>query len=400
MFVDRDPPDCRVLAGESGEPLLLSALLTAISKSMVSLTRLRPVAEIVLWLGLVAVLVIFGLQAIGVTAWIPKAVSGNGFLEDNRQRVDSAFADYNEGAVNRADHLAAIIGISNVREDVDLGAVRAVVGSEWHLLGLGGAGLGIRDVAQHADVVLASPLRPDLVVLGISLYQLVDTKPISRQPQGILDYLRRRDFRNAAVAARDSVWLYSRRQDVGLAADAALLESRDRLFRRWGVVVSQSTRRSAWREMIKADWPDHFSAATLRDEEAFFEGSGVFESKSYTAAVSAPAVLVDMVHRFRDRGAVVVVLLMPHHSTMQRRIPAEAIDAVNGPLRAAFGKDAPVVLDFQNSVPDSGFVDLSHLNAEGRSEFSRLFAQSLKGHLPAGQPLMKGSVAEVASPRP
>src|SRR5262245_47364486 len=118
--------------------------------------------------------ILHGLESTPVSAWLPKAISGTGFLEDNRRRV----ADAAEELKSDPHPLAAVIGISNVREGINLEIMsEAAAAPDWRFLGLGGAGLGVEDISEHAAVLLKSDLRPRLVIIGFGLHQLVDSKP-------------------------------------------------------------------------------------------------------------------------------------------------------------------------------------------------------------------------------
>jgi hypothetical protein len=357
---------------------------------------MRPFFQVSLWLALALFVADNGLHVLAntpVLGWLPRAVAGTGFIEDNRQRVEGAMRYYRDGLVSPDDHLCVIVGISNVREGIDLDTVTAAVGKGWHFLGAAGAGLGIGDVARNGDVVLSSSLRPDLVVLGISLHQLLDSrpKPGHQLHLGVLDYLRRGDLRNALIAVRDASWSYSRRQDASLAVSGGLLDAREKLFRAMGVTLEsgEAARRSPWREMIKSDWPDHFSAATLREEEVFFEGLGAFDPTSYEQSPRALGTLVELIRRFQEDGSPVIVMLMPDHPTLSRRIPVEALGALRRRLTQSLSASAPAVLDFRNTVDETGFVDLSHLNQTGRRAFSAVFARQLRDELPTRPSLMR-----------
>lgn len=348
------------------------------------ITRVKPYVQITLWLGVLAIainVVLSVLAGTPVLRWLPKTVSGNGYLEDARARVSEATEEYRAGRLKPGTHLGAFVGISNVRQDINLAVIADGAGPEWRFIGLAGAGIGIGDVARHAEVLLSSDLRPDLVVLGFGLQQLVDTRPKPGAVNvGVVEYLRRADLRNAATGIRNSVWAYSRRQDVSLTTQSAVLMARASLFHLFGVELSQTeeNHRSPWREMIKSDWPAHFSANTLHEEEQFFADLGVFDRKTYENSPVAAATLNTLIAQFRDRGAKVVILLMPEHSTLQRRIPQEARALMEARLRQAFPETGLHLLDFRRSVDDSGFVDLAHLNQEGSLEFSRLLAKTMR----------------------
>jgi hypothetical protein len=354
-------------------------------------TRLTSLVQVGFWLGvsvLVLNVVLHGLEATPALSWLPKAVSGTGFLEDNKLRVSAAFEDVSTSH----QPVATIIGISNVREDINLAVLsEAAQAPTWQFLGIGGAGLGIRDLAEHAQIVLDSDLRPRLVVLGFGLHQLVDLKPGAAAGPGgppvtgragILDYLKRGDLRNVASSMRAWLWFFSRRQDVAIAADKALLAAREWTFKQGGVKLPRPKdgATNPYREMIKSGWPEHFSTGTLKEEEAFLEGLGAFDATAYQKATTSPTQLAGLVNDFEQRGAHVVLLLMPDHPVVQRRIPVDARAALDRVLAQA--REAPSVLDFRNLIEDpEGFVDLVHLNTRGSAIFSTAAGKALHGLL-------------------
>jgi hypothetical protein len=355
---------------------------------MIYVTRLKPFCQIALWLGVLAMVLnatLTVLTGTPVLRWLPRTVAGTGYYEDSRHRVEKAVEEYRAGRITRENHLAAIVGISNVRQGIDLSVIAKSAGPRWRFLGLGGAGLGIYDVAPYADLIVSSDLRPDVVVLGIGLFQLVDSRPKPGSTTlGIVDYLKRGDLRNTATEIRNSVWVYSRRQDVNLSVQASLLRARISLFDLFGVPISKADadELSPWREMIKSDWPEHFSAATLREEEQFFADLGFFERRTYEASPKGMATLLRLIEQFRNHNAEVILVLMPESSRIHQRIPTEALEIMQSHLRRRFSERPPHVLDYRNSIKDSGFVDLGHLNREGSLEFSRILATDLVDLLP------------------
>lgn len=368
---------------------------------MIDLSRLKPHCALAFWLGAMVLAVNVVLSALATTpilGWLPRTVTGTGYLEDSRRRVELAVQQYRDGSVDSNDHLVAIVGISGVRQGIELSVLAKSATPDWHFLGLGGAGLGIYDVAPYANLLLSSELRPDVVVLGIGVYQLLDTRPKPGSTTlGVLDYLRRGDFRNTATAIRDSLWVYSRRQDINLTVQSSVLKARAELFRLFRVALLESDveKQSPWREMIKSDWPDHFSAHTLQEEEQFFADLGVFDRATYENAPKATSTFVGLIENFRRRGSNVVVLLMPEHSTLQRRIPPEAAEIVRRNLQSHFPANLPI-LDFRQSIDDGGFVDLAHLNRRGSLQFSSLLAKSMSALLPLRPSLMAKEVASAA----
>jgi hypothetical protein len=362
---------------------------------MINLQRLRPYLRVGIGLVLAAVLVDVALQWLGstpVVGWLPKVLAGSGFLEDSRQRVDLAAQEYDEGRVDRDQYLCAIIGLSNVREGIDLNVIAKEAGVNCRYLGLAGAGAPMLDVARHAEVLSTSSLRPDLVVVGIGPHQLIDPKPNpGSQKLGVPAMPRRLDLRHAAIAVRNGSWVYSRRQDVSLAVEDAVLDARARLFRDLHVRLKQPEggTRSPWRAMTRAMGKEHYSDATLREELQDFESLGATDLQTFARSTKARATLVQIIKQFRERGATVAVVLMPEHSWLRRGIPENIAPVVRDLLRQAFPEGAPPVVDLRDAVSDDGFVDLFHLNTKGSIGCSGLLAVELRRLFPRHPPLMK-----------
>jgi len=361
---------------------------------MIQVSRLKPYFQIGLWLVVIALSVDFALKAMDgtpVLAWVPRAVTGTGYLEDSRLRVAQTLQEYREKRIKPHEYLAVIVGISEVREGIELSVIAQAIGPQWRFLGLGGAGFGIGSVQQYANLVFASELRPDIAVLGFGLHQLVDVRPKPGvAAPNFMEELRRGNLRSVAVALRNSTWTYSRREDISVSVEFAVLELRAWLLAAFGVSLpdADARKRSPWREMIKTDWPDHFSAATLEAQEKDYENFGIFDRERYENSPKAMSTLMGIVEQFRRRGTKVVLLLMPEHSTLNRRIPPEALQILERQLRSAFPGNEPPILDFRKAVRDSGFVDLPHLNRNGNREFSGRLGERLRDLLPSGAPLM------------
>jgi hypothetical protein len=361
---------------------------------MIQLRRVIPYCQIGVWLAIIGLCLECALKMLDGTpalAWVPRAVTGTGYLEDSRLRVAQALDEYRGSRVATREYLAVLVGISEVREGVELSALAQGLGPRWRLLGLGGAGFGIGSVQKYANLLIESELRPDVVVLGMGFSQLVDYRPrANAAPPNLLEKLKGGDIRSAAVELRNSMWTYSRREDISVSVEFAVLELHAKLLNAFGVALPEvdARKRGPWREMIKTDWPEHFSAATLKAQEEDYERHGLFDLARYKDSPVALSALMGMIEQFQRRGAKVVLLLMPQHSTLNRRIPSEALDILRRRLQGSFPDNEPPILDYREVIDDSGFVDLPHLNRRGSREFSRELGIRLQEMLPDGPPLM------------
>jgi len=122
--------------------------------------------------------------------------------------------------------------------------------------------------------------------------------------------------------------------------------------------------------MIKS-YPRQASPAELDGQEQYFERLGVFDPMAYTNSSKSLVTLIDLIRRLRNRGAKVLLVLMPEHSRIQRRTPADALRVLHASLERAFPNDTPHFVDLRSSEDDAAFVDLS---------------QSQSGRKPALQP--------------
>lgn len=364
---------------------------------MFRLGRLRPFVAIFSWIAVCGVVVSVCLRALSATPaldWLPTLASGTGYLEENDRRIASAVEEYRRGQVAAVDHLAVFLGGSNVREDIDLRTIGKAAGANWHFLGLAGSGFMV-DVAWHAGVLVSSPLRPDLVVVGITPATLAAMQRERATLGGFLRDVRRLNVKGAIASARSQLWFVSRRQDVSLETQFALADGRNRLFRFWDVRIVDPRRDNdnPWREMIKSYPHGATSDSVRRRQEQFFQGLGMFDANSYSPSSRSMAVLVDMIGLFRSRGAVVLLLLMPEHSTLRTRTPPEALAALNASLQHAFVQDMPAMVDLRAAAPDDRFIDLTHLNRDGSLRFSQELVEHLKRHFPSTPSLMRQMLA-------
>ena len=113
-----------------------------------------------------------------------------------------------------------------------------------------------------------------------------------------------------------------------------------------------------------------------------FEGDrefGFYDRQRYVP--NGPAVRgTDRIDSCRAaRGCRVSIALLPEFSMVYDAIPNESLTALKGTLDEAFGSESPPIHDFSHALPDDRFYDLTHLNTQGRKEFSQMLARALCG---------------------
>lgn len=354
---------------------------------MLDLSRLRPFARISAWilLFLAAINFVLCLLSVVVPGWLPRQFFGVDFVKENRLRVVNAAAHYRDGLLEADKPLAVIIGLSSASEGIGLKTLDEEDGVSCRYLGLCGGGRNMEDIARYARPLLASDLKPDLVVLAISPFHLVD--PPSGFRQGFVERLH-----HAFVPEILGLWFWTRRGDVSYALKLLLVDARMRMFQFFDVRLRE-TELDPWREMIKMDLPASVSEAALHAKIEQYGLRGYYDGEVYSRSHDQAATLIELIGQFRARRADLVIVLMPEHSALRGRMPTEAMKALLDPLKTLEG-NMPPVFNFRDAIEDGGFMDISHMNDTGLAQFSSLLAKTVGQNVPNRRPMMELGVNE------
>jgi len=351
-----------------------------------NLSNLKPLLRIAAWLVLWAIVVnlaLYALSATGLMSWLPDRQTGVGFAIDNRQRVQGAEQEYRSGAVRADKRLGAIVGISNIREAVDLDMLNEQLGREWRFIGIAGAGAGAASIVDNARILEQSDLRPDLVIVGAAPLEMLDKLlPGAYSPPApsIRDRVK--------LFVKQAVWLNARRRDVSVSTERALLNVRASLFDALHVDLPTADTRTPWRSMLRVMGAERYPDKVFRDGVVWARSIGAFDISSYQRSRTAPKMIADTVRTLSNRGSRVVVVLTPEHSWLRSREPKDIALYLQQRLRNESGVSSLQVLDYRAAVADDGFVDLVHLNTTGSKRFTRILAGDLSQQRWAGPPLM------------
>ena len=329
-------------------------------------SRLRIVVQVgcrLLVFFLVLNLVLATLSAF-VPGWLPKRFFGVDFVKENRFRALAAQAHYREGLVDRNKPLVAILGLSSASEGIVLRDLTTIHEDQTLFLGLAGAGRNIEDVARYAEPLLSTDLRPDLVVFAISPFHLVD---------GYVS-----DFNPIEMFG---LWFWVHRGDLRHVFDLNVLAARSRLFQYFDV-HSDETLGDPWNEMVRLGLPENVSEGELVGKIAQYGRRGYYDPVTYANSQDQVETLVSLIRQFRSRHSRVLVALMPEHSALREQVPVEGFNMLTEALTRAHDGGALPLLDFRDAVSDDGFMDISHMNGEGRTRFSPVLAQAIGEHLP------------------
>ena len=355
--------------------------------AFVQTSSLRPLIRLGAWLLLWAVVVnvaLYGLSATTLLDWLPDRQTGTGFADDNRQRIQGAENEYEKHVVIPNKRLGAIVGISNIREAVDVDMLNQQLGHDWRFIGVAGAGAGAASIVDNVRLLEEEKqLRPDLVIVGTTPLQLLDTLlPGAYTPPAPTGVAR------AKQAAKELLWMNSRRRDVSVSSERALLDVRSRLFDAFRVHLPTADTRTPWRSMMRVMGSERFPDQAFLDGVTWARSVGAFDMSSYQHSTKAPEMLARTIRDLASRGARVIVVFTPEHSMLRSGEPRAVGAYLRQRLRQETGMTELVVLDYRSAVPDDGFVDLVHLNKKGSARFTPLLMQNIRSQRWSDPPLM------------
>jgi hypothetical protein len=325
--------------------------------------------------------------------WLPYRLAGVGFSRDIEQRVDAATKQYQLGAVDPRSHLCALVGLSSLREAVDLALLTEIDGLDCHYLGLCTAGGEIKSIKTDAQAMINSPLKPDLVVVGLNEFLLADlthalakqenTDPAQSTSRGwilnLAGFLKSGDWRGAARIVARSVWFRQRRGDVRSAFEDALSAINRNLIRKLGGSkdLRRDPKQDPWREMIRLELAEHVDDWNRNQQMESYRRLGRFAEETY----QDPSVdnqlnpLKTLIRDFQQKGAEVVIVLMPEISQLRKNIPDAAVTCLRTTLDQEFGTDGVRLIDFRDALDDELFADITHVNTGGRESFTRILSK-------------------------
>jgi hypothetical protein len=325
--------------------------------------------------------------------WLPQKMSGAGFQKDITQRVNAAQQEYANQPELKDQKLAVFLGLSSQRESVDLATLTEFDGVEAKYLGLCGAGASMATMQQQGAALMASDLKPDLVIIGINLYHQVDPLVIAKHNQSdatevletglpIFSPLIKGDIRKVYHDTRERVWVYERRRDVNTVITEKLASVNAGMMMLFHTTSQSGASEvtSPWREMIRIDGPEKASQATYDSQIQSYASRGLFDEASYQPdwITAEHQALNEIIKQSHERGAKVVIMLMPEFSKLRASVPAVAMERLKADLQDHFGDHAPQIVDMRNSLSDDLFSDISHTNSNGRMAYSKLIAPMLE----------------------
>jgi hypothetical protein len=336
---------------------------------MKPLHRLLPLFRFVPPVVLMAAVVNAALLAADVLTddWIETA---NVARDTNRValRVRGAEKAFRSGGLAPDRPLVAIYGFSTIGDGIDLEMLDREDGVDVRYLHLASGGLELSLFASRIEPLLNSRLQPDLVILGIHPFVMVEPRQIRIEGE---------DGPAPDVAGEVSrqIWIVRHREGLANLADDLLMNVRRRLE------DAQNPDEDPWGQV----WPlrstpggEYPSERGLQAWNRLFETNGKYNLDYYMQdRAGSTQRLVEIITRLHGGGSKVVVLLMPDRNSVRDQVPVEAKTWLLEDLRARFPETSLPILDFSELLPDSGFRDIAHANEYGRETLSRSLAREI-----------------------
>jgi hypothetical protein len=352
--------------------------------------RFKPFASLVgVGAVLAAWLVVFNLSfaamnRTGLMSWLPDRTSGIGYLLESKQRVDGAEAYLRSRPASAEPPLVAVIGISDVREGTRLEILSQKARNRLRFIGVAGAGAGFGSVEEQASLVLNSKLRPAAVVIGVSPMQMIEGEDFEQGAAKVAAANGGDVVENTKATVREALWFVQRRSDLVGWLDRYLLKLKMAIRNGLGQETAADPR-SPWRPLLRTLKAEHYPEAVLRRSLATIEASGTNQIETITRSRAPFLAAGSLIQRFENQGADVIIMVMPRHPWLEARVPSSADDMLASRLRKAASNPNLKILDYSNSVPAGGFIDLVHLNTNGGEFFSRRLADDLLSELCHGK---------------
>lgn len=292
------------------------------------------------------------------------------------------------GSSNRAgrpqsSRRGLIIGQSSSLWGIDLDQLEEQDGTELRWFLISGNGASAAKMAFYARPLMDSSIEFDVVLLALHMAFNAGDIEQPRSARAEIPALYRelvtRRWYDASQRLLDWVWLVKHRQRLGTWVVQQCFETRTRVMHAFGKGADEifTPVADAWREPLP---PEIFQAAP--------EVAPPLQSPRYpywseperyrSDSVDARA-LQGLVRHYQQRGARVVLLLMPEKSILRETTPPEAYASLVGPLQSRAGPPVDVI-DLRALIEDRLFFDRTHVYAEGRRLLTRRLSEALSSH--------------------
>jgi hypothetical protein len=278
--------------------------------------------------------------------------------------------------------LTIVVGLSTAREDIDAPTVQQAVCGGSRLLNLGSSGGSFSELAYYLRTLDRTQLHPVAVLLAVHPVWMTSRLALPDSAIDMRDAMQRirrpEDVVGMSRLAAQSLWIHANRDAIHTVLTNDLLRFRWAFTAPFGLSLPALVPTSS-----DDPWAPRFSYRESHATHEFLDAQmrswralGWFDPSAYTATGPEADALTEIATRSARLAPHTIVALMPESSILRASAPSAAEESLRSALSAT-GFSFPV-LDFRKSIPDSLFYDNAHLNATGRSRFSRTLAGSLR----------------------
>ena len=350
---------------------------------MIDLTRYRGIA--IAAAGLLACLVAGDATltaAVGPAShWLPHGdyPADRSVLAAGGGRIAGAARDLRRDGAAPGKRFGVLLGQSTLECGIDPAGLDARDGLPYRWLNLFGEGGSIHKIDDLARLLFAVGPRPDLAVIAVNPYMLVGNN---------YDRVRGLEALATSNPFKPWVWTWENKVLVNYFAMMGVEEARQRLFRGAGLGVTALYPPDPAPWQLARRPAQHKGDRELIGRLEYDRGLGWLDPKNYSAEASNSRALAGLIRDCRGRGIDVVLVLMPLRRMLREALPPESRACLEAIAREATpGRPVPIV-DLESEVPDAMFIDLDHLNTDGRDLCTRRLAERLGRAIgsPAGAP--------------
>ena len=309
--------------------------------------------------------------------------------------------------------LGLLLGSSVLHWNIDPAVLDRESEGSIRWLSLHGDDMNAEDMADSFDLAVRGGLRPRVVVIAYSPFQLARISDLSseeavaelKQILGDLAAGRTAGIRGRIKEVGPFIRglfksTFPSRTLFNNTVRRNLFEAKSRIFGAVGVAADESFAPSPdpWHAAYPRPGVLKMDAATQQALMKECRNRGWFSADSYRGGGDYGHALMELIRRARSMGAVVVLVRVPLSTIVRSELPPEGARCLDELLSSSFGTVAPAVLDYSTGMPDDAFYDHAHLNYRTRQDFSRTLGKDLNEHL--GRTIGRPDVAVPAGTDP
>ena len=286
--------------------------------------------------------------------------------------------------------LGILLGSSTLQDGIDPTILTADSTNSMQWFSLFCHGLNMLDLRNVSDLFFKTDLKPDVVILGVTpgmfatednyfdvMWEEAGLSQVAKYfLAGNLDLLNK-SIKNTTLIAFER--MLPNREWINHYARRNMNDFRLEFFHKLGFGV----------ESLFAPLADPYvvpmrigrGGNLARDRMQILVGRlgsrRWFDKDNYDPKNNRCQAYIDIVKRAKAMGAKVYVVLLPEPKIMRDNVPLNSLASISEPLEREFGKDAPKVLNFRESMDEKYFHDHMHLNHDGRPVFSHMLSEAL-----------------------